>query len=167
MNFLANRCVPIQTVIKSNRCNTTPPLHGEGHVSCSQILSICNSICHKSRFTERSHRNRKKNQYLLAWWTWASCVWSTRQCMEFKITMDKIALWNRMLPFDNLENVLTLPGFCCPISWFLFWGWGRCFSHPRSFKILNGQKCNSAPQTSGNYVPLDLRDQTIFFFLKG
>ena len=36
-------------------------LQGESHVSRSEILLLCNCICHMSRYAERSHKNLKKN----------------------------------------------------------------------------------------------------------
>ena len=36
-------------------------LQGESHVSQSQILLLCNSICHLSHFAERSQKSKKRN----------------------------------------------------------------------------------------------------------
>ena len=53
---------------------------------------------------------------------------SSRYCMEFKITMDKIARWNEMWLFWN-KKIHTSPSFCCPFGLFhRFWGVLRCLS---------------------------------------
>ena len=67
---------------------------------------------------------------------------STRHCMEFKVTKDEIARWNKMLLSLN-ENILTLPGFCCPFGLFNHAAFGRrgscsvrgLFFQPRSRRL--------------------------------
>ena len=63
--------------------------------------------------------------YTFSCWEFGRSLW---HCMEFKITMDKIAQWNKMLLFWN-KHIHTSHSFCCPFGLFhRFWGVLRCLS---------------------------------------
>ena len=140
-------------------------LHGGGHVSCSQTLSICNSVCHESRFTERSHRNRKKKSVSPRMVS-LGCL-----CLIYEAVYgiwnndDLIALWNRMLPFENKRK-------CTHLAWFLlsyfivsFLGLGRGV-----FRILDRSKFSTTKSVTQHrklqVVTSHLTWDQAFFFIE-
>ena len=79
---------------------------------------------------------------------------STRHCIEFKITNDKIVRWNKMLLFWIKLRKYT------HIAWFLlsiwpissFWGGFRCLSQLSIDKFKAGYYCFETPGTRGSFL---------------